>query len=185
VAAHAHGLSIDYQVGDAERLPFDDASFDAVVSTCGVMFATRPEAAAKELARVCRPGGRVALTTWQSDGTLFRMFQVMKRHMPPPPEPAPPSPFAWGNPDRIRELLGDAFDLRLEPGVSYYREPSPEAAWITFSTGYGPTRSLAAGLDPERLQAFRDDFVSFHADFSTDLGITVPRDYWLTVGIRR
>ena len=69
-----------------------------MVSTCGVMFASRPEAAAGELARVCRPGGRIALTTWMSDGNVFKMFQVMKRYMPPPPAPAPPSPFEWGRP---------------------------------------------------------------------------------------
>jgi SAM-dependent methyltransferase len=183
--AAAEGLPIEYRLGDAESLPFEDAEFDAVVSTCGIMFASRPEAAAAELARVCRQGGRIALTTWLSDGNLFKMFQVMKQHMPPPPSPAPPSPFEWGRTERIRELLGSAFDLRFEQGVSYYREPSAEAAWDTFSTGYGPTRSLAASLDPERREALREDFIAFHAGFPTELGICVPRVYWLTVGVRR
>ena len=183
--AVAEGLAIDYQVGDAEALPFDDASFDAVVSTCGVMFASRPEAAAGELARVCRPGGRLALTTWVSDGALFKMFQVMKAHMPAPPSPAPPSPFEWGRTERIQQLLGGAFDLKFERGTSFYREPSAEAAWHTFSTGYGPTKALASSLDDERRAAFQRDFIAFHAGFPTDLGICVPRDYWLTVGRRR
>ena len=182
--AEAEGLRIDYQVGDAEKLPFKDGEFDAVVSTCGVMFASRPEAAAGELARVCRKGGRIALTTWLSDGNLFKMFQVMKRYMPPPPSPAPPSPFEWGRPERIKELLGCAFQLRLEPGVSYYREPSGEAAWETFSNGYGPTRSLANSLDAEKREAFRKDFIAYHNAFPTELGICVPREYWLTVGVR-
>ena len=104
--------------------------------------------------------------------------------MPPPPSPAPPSPFEWGRVERIRELLGSAFELRFEAGVSYYREPSADAAWTTFSTGYGPTRSLAASLDPEWRDAFREDFIWFHAGFPTELGICVPREYWLTVGIR-
>jgi SAM-dependent methyltransferase len=182
--ASAERLPIDYQVGDAENLPFVDGSFDAVVSTCGVMFASRPEAAAAELARVCRKGGRIALTTWLSDGNLFKMFQVMKRYAPPPPNPAPPSPFEWGRIERIRELLGGAFELRFEKGVSYYREPTAEDAWDTFSTGYGPTRSLAGSLDPERRAAFREDFIAFHAGFETELGICVPREYWLTVGVR-
>lgn len=179
------GLAIDYQLGDAERLPFDDGSFDAVISTCGVMFASRPEKAAREIARVVRSGGRVALTTWLSDGNLFKMFQVMKRYMPPPPTPAPPSPFEWGNPDRIRELLGQAFELKFERAVSYYREPGAEAAWETFSTGYGPTRSLAAALDADKREALRADFIAFHAGFPTALGICVPREYWLTVGVRQ
>jgi SAM-dependent methyltransferase len=183
--AEMEALSIEYQIGDAENLPFRDGAFDAIVSTFGVMFASRPDAAAAELARVCRKRGRIALTTWVADGNLFKMFQVMKRYMPPPASPAPPSPFDWGRTERIRELLGDAFDLRFEKGVSYYREPSGDAAWNTFATGYGPTRALAASLDPDRREALRRDFTAFHDGFATDLGICVPREYWLTVGTRR
>ncbi len=182
--AAAEQLAIDYRQGDAENLPFDAASFDAVVSTCGVMFASRPEAAAKELARVCRPGGRIALTTWTADGNLFKMFQIMKRYMAAP-TPGTPSPFDWGNTDRIRQLLDSAFELRFERGVSYYREPSAEAAWETFSTGYGPTKTLAENLDLPRREAFRAEFVAFHAGFPTPLGICVPREYWLTIGVRK
>ena len=183
--AAAEGLRIDYQLGDAERLPFDDGAFDAVVSTCGIMFASQPDAAARELARVCRRGGRVALTTWLSDSNLYRMFEVMKPYMSPPATPTPPrSPFEWGRTERIRELLGDAFALRFEKGVSYYREPSAQAAWETFSKGYGPTRALASGLDADDREALREDFVAFHAGFPTELGICVPREYWLTLGLR-
>ena len=185
INAKVAGLDIDYQLGDAERLPFADGSFDAVVSTCGVMFASRPEKAAREIARVVRKGGRVALTTWLSDGNLFKMFRVMKRYMPPPPVPAPPSPFEWGDTDRLRALLGHSFELKFERAVSYYREPSAEAAWETFSTGYGPTRSLANALDPEKREALRADFIAFHAGFPTPLGICVPREYWLTIGVRQ
>jgi SAM-dependent methyltransferase len=178
-------LPIDYQIGDAEQLPFADGEFDAVISTCGVMFATRQEVAAAELARVVRSGGRIALTTWTPDGNVYKMFEVMKRYMPPPPSPAPRSPFEWGRVERIRELLGDNFDLKFERATSFYREPSAEAAWETFSTGYGPTRALAASLDADRREALRKDFIAFHAAFSTELGISVPREYLLTVGIRK
>jgi SAM-dependent methyltransferase len=177
-------LPIDYQLGDAEDLPFETGAFDAVISTFGVMFVSRPEAAAAELARVCRRGGRIALTTWLSDSTLFGMFEVMKRYMPPAPSPAPRSPFEWGRTARVRELLGSAFALRFEKGISYYREPSGEAAWDTFSNGYGPTRVLATSLDPERRAALREEFARFHAAFPTDLGICVPREYWVTIGVR-
>jgi SAM-dependent methyltransferase len=182
--AEAEGLKIDYRLGDAESLPFENGAFDAIVSTCGVMFATRHEAAADELARVCRKGGRIALTTWPPDSNVAAMFQVMKAYMPAPPTPAPRSPFEWGRPERVRELLGGSFQLRFEKGVSYYREPSAEAAWETFSKGYGPTRSLAASLDPERREALRTDFIAFHARYATDLGTSVPREYLLTVGVR-
>jgi SAM-dependent methyltransferase len=183
--AAAEQLPIRYQQGDAEDLPFSDASFDAVVSTFGVMFASRPEAAARELARVCRPGGRIALTTWTLDGNVWKMFQVMRPFMPAPPVPAPASPFEWGNTGRIRQLLGEAFDLKFERAVSYYREPSAEAAWETFSTSYGPAKALADSLEPSRREQLRASFVAFHADFPTALGICVPREYWLTVGIKK
>lgn len=183
--AKAERLDIEYRVGDAESLPFADGEFDAVISTCGIMFATRPEAAAAELARVCRRGGRVALTTWLSDSNLFQMFLVMKPYMPRPPVPANPSPFEWGRAERIRELLGRDFDLKFEKGVSYYREPSGEAAWETFSTGYGPTKALAATLDEARRAELKRDFVAFHDGFPTELGICVPREYWVTLGTRR
>jgi len=167
----------------AESLLFEDGAFDAVVSTFGVMFASRPEAAAAELARVCRPGGRIALTTWLSDSNLFKMFEVMRRYMAPPARAAR-SPFEWGAIDRLRELLGAAFDLRFERGTSYYRQPSADAAWETFSNGYGPTRALATSLADAQREALRADFTAFHANFPTDLGICVPREYWLTVGTR-
>jgi len=183
--AREEQLVIDYRLGDAEALPFEDGQFDAVVSTFGVMFVSRPEAAARELARVCRTRGRIALTTWMSDSNVFKMFMVMKRYMPPPPTPAPPSPFEWGRTERIRELLGDTFDLRFEQGMSYYREPSAEAAWDTFSKGYGPTRALATNLEPDRRAALREEFIAFHAGFPTELGVCVPRGYWLTIGLRR
>jgi SAM-dependent methyltransferase len=117
--ARAENLPIEYQIGDAETLPFADGSFDAVVSTCGVMFASRPEAAARELARVCRTGGRIALTAWTTDGNLFKMFQVMRACRRT--DPAPASPFAWGGREQVTELLGkDSTSLerarRLPPG---------------------------------------------------------------------
>jgi hypothetical protein len=104
--------------------------------------------------------------------------------MPPPPNPAPRSPFEWGRTERIKDLLGNAFQLRFEKGVSYYREPSPQAAWETFANGYGPTRALAISLDPERRNALRAEFMAFHAGFQTALGTCVPREYWLTIGVR-
>jgi SAM-dependent methyltransferase len=183
--AAAENFAIEYRIGDAENLPFADGDFDAVISTCGIMFASRPEAAAAELARVCRKGGRIALTTWLSDSNLFRMFEVMRPYMPAPPVPAPPSPFAWGRTERLRELLGAAFELKFEKGVSHYREPSGEAAWNTFSNGYGPTKALAASLDETRRAQLRRDFIAFHDGFPAELGICVPREYWVTVGVRK
>jgi SAM-dependent methyltransferase len=183
--AQTRGWPIEYEVGDAESLRFEDASFDAVVSTVGVMFVTRPEAAAAEIARIVRPGGRIGLVTWKPDGSVFEMFKVMKPYMPPPPATAPPSPFEWGKRERIQALFGDAFELGFEDGETVYRERDGEAAWRAFATGYGPTRTLAQSLDDERREALHRDFVAFHDRRRTELGVTLPREYLVTVGRRR
>jgi SAM-dependent methyltransferase len=178
------GLDIEFREGDAEALPFDDGAFDAVLSTFGVMFVQRPEDAAAELARVCRPGGRLALATWTPDGNVFEMFKVIKGYMPPPDGTPPTSPFEWGRPQRVRELLSNAFNLSFENGTSYYREPDGKAAWQTFSEGYGPVRALAAKLDPHQRARFEEEFTAFHEGFADELGITVPREYWVVHGVR-
>jgi ubiquinone/menaquinone biosynthesis C-methylase UbiE len=183
--AQREHLAIDYALADAEALPFEDGEFDAVISTFGVMFAGQPEAAAAEITRVLRPGGRVALSTWLPDSNVFKMFLVMKAYMAAPPQPAPPSPFEWGKQERVSALLGQHFELRFERGTSMYREPDGQHAWETFVNGYGPTKMLAASLDAERRAALQRDFVAFHDTFGDELGITVPRGYLVTVGTRR
>lgn len=180
--ALSDGLPIDYRLGDAEALPYPDAGFDAVVSTFGVMFVGRPEAAARELARVCRPGGRLALATWTPDGAIASMFAVMRPYMA---AVSAVSPFDWGRTERLRELLGDAFDLTVRTETSHYVETGGEAAWNTFVTGYGPTRMLAASLDEERRAALKRDFVAFHERYREGQGIHVPRSFVLTLGTRR
>ncbi|SDM62565.1 Methyltransferase domain-containing protein [Franzmannia pantelleriensis] len=182
--AAARGLDIDFQHGDAEALPFEDAAFDAVISTFGVMFVQRPEDAAAELARVCRPGGRLALAVWTPDGNVFEMFKVIKEYMPPPDGTPPPSPFEWGDPARVRQLLGNAFDLHFENGVSYYRKPDGLAAWQVFSEGYGPVRTLATSLESTQRERFAEDFIAFHQAFVDEMGITVPREYRVVGGMR-
>jgi SAM-dependent methyltransferase len=178
-------LKIDFRVADAEKLPFEDESFDVVISTCGVMFVRDPKAAAGELARVCRKGGRLGLTTWPADGTIAGLFKVMKPYMPESPSPPPPSPFEWGSRETVRQLLGSAFDLRFETGSTVLREPSGRAVWELFVAGYGPTKSLAASLDSERREGLKRDFIAYHESFKTELGVAMPRDYLLTIGIRQ
>ena len=183
--ASARGLDIAFMEGDAEALPFEDGAFSAVISTFGVMFAQRPEDAAAELARVCRPGGRLVLAVWAPDGTVQDMFRIIKGYMPRPEGSPPPSPFEWGNQERLSDLLGAAFDLRFEQGTSFYREPDGDAAWRTFSEGYGPVRMLANKLDAERREQFQAEFTAFHEGFADELGITVPRTYLVVHGTRR
>jgi ubiquinone/menaquinone biosynthesis C-methylase UbiE len=179
------GLQIDFRVADAEKPPFANHSFDAVISTFGVMFVRDPQAAAAELARVCRPGGRVGLTTWLPDGTIAGMFKVMKPYMPEPPASPPSSSFEWGSKDYVRQLLGTAFDLRFETGTTVLRVPNGLAAWELFVKGYGPTKTLSASLDPERRERLKHDFIVYHEGFKSELGVAMPRDYLLTIGVRK
>jgi SAM-dependent methyltransferase len=180
--AAEHGLEIDYRVGDCEQLELPDASVDAVSSTCGVMFSPDHEASARELARVTRPGGRIALANWTPTGGLARMFAVMAPFMPAPP---PSSPFDWGDRERVSELLGHAFDLRLEEHVSTLRLPSGEAYWELFSSSYGPTKVLADSLGERREELHRAWVEFFEAEYRVNGEIRHTREYLLVVGERR
>jgi ubiquinone/menaquinone biosynthesis C-methylase UbiE len=184
-AAQLQGLAIDYQHADAERLPFPDASFDGVISTFGVMFVGKPEAAAAELARVVKKGGRVVLATWKHDSNVFQLFNVMKKFMPAPPQPPPPSPFAWGRYERLTELLGSNFELKFEEGTNHFRYGSGEQAWNLWVNHYGPTRSLASSLDDARREEFKRDMVAWHETFPSKLGYDQPREYVVTCGVRK
>jgi SAM-dependent methyltransferase len=178
-------LSIDYRHADAEQLPFADGSFDAVVSTFGVMFVGKPEAAAAELGRVVKRGGRVVLSTWRYDSNVFNMFGVMKPFMAPPPQPAPPSPFEWGKVERLRELLGAQFELQFEEGENHYRYASGEQAWDLWVNHYGPSKTLAASLDDARLAQFKQAMIAWHEGFVSPLGFDQPRRYVIARGIRK
>ena len=176
------GLEIDYAVGDAENLDIADASFDKVSSTCGIMFAPDHEAVAGELARITKPGGRIALANWTPTGGLAKMFKVMAPYMPAPP---PSSPFDWGDEARVTELLGDAFELDLEEHVSTLRVPSGEAYWELFSTSYGPTKTLADGLGDRREDLHRDWVEFFESNYRDNGEIAHTREFLLVLGKRR
>jgi ubiquinone/menaquinone biosynthesis C-methylase UbiE len=176
------GLEIEYVVGDAERLELPDASFDKVSSTCGIMFAPDHEAVARELARVAAPGARIALANWTPEGGLGRMFRMMAPYQPAPP---PSSPFDWGDKDRVRELLGQSFELDIEERVSTFRMPSGEAYWELFSTSYGPTKTLADSLGDRREELHRDWVDFFERNYGENGGIAHTREYLLVLGTRR
>lgn len=177
-------LAIEYRQADAEQLPFADGAFDVLISTFGVMFASKPERAAAEIARVVRPGGRVVLATWTPDGNVFNMFGVMKKFMAAPPAPLP-SPFDWGRAARVVELLGAAFDLRFEDGTNRFRYGSGEQAWKLWLNHYGPTKSLAASLDDARRRDFEREMIAWHETFPSGLGYEQPRTYLVTHGVRK
>jgi SAM-dependent methyltransferase len=184
--AAAAGLDIDYRVGDCENLEgVEDASFDAVSSTCGVMFAPDHEATARELGRVTAPGGTIALANWTPEGGLGRLFKVMAPFQPPP-APGAGSPFAWGTETHVRELLGSDFDLEIEEHVSTYRVPSGEEYWQVFSSSYGPTKTLAESLDDDRREELHRSWVDlFENDYRDGDEIAHTREYLLVLGTRR
>lgn len=178
-AARALSTGIDFLIGDAEALPFPDAHFDALISTFGVMFVRDPEAAASELARVIRPGGRVVLANWAVSGSVHEMFKLIRSYRPTEQSPAP-SPFEWGETGRVQELLGEHFELEFEEGSSFFRPESGQAAWSTFSTGFGPVVSLLEELGPQEAAALESEFVAFHEAHRSTSGIVLPRPYVIT-----
>ncbi len=177
------GLEIEYVVGDAERLELADASFDKVSSTCGIMFAPDHEASARELARVTKPGGRIALANWTPTSGLAKLFKIMAPYQPALP---PSSPFDWGDEGRVHELLGESFELELSEHVSPLHVSSGEEYWELFSTSYGPTKTLADSLGDERREELHRDWVEFfETNHRANGGIVQPREYLLVLGTRR
>jgi ubiquinone/menaquinone biosynthesis C-methylase UbiE len=176
-------LPIAFHLADAERLPFPDAHFDGVISTFGVMFAVDQAQAARELARVCRPGGRLVLATWAPDGAVAEFFGVLAKYNDAPPPAS--SPLAWGDREHVTALLGDAFSLKFEPGVNHAYHEDEDAIWNWYARGFGPLRMLIEGLGADRRADLKRDLDSYHSHYRTTAGLTVAREYLLTVGTRR
>ncbi|MEU3949602.1 methyltransferase domain-containing protein [Streptomyces sp. NPDC029526] len=159
-AAEERGARLRWETADAEALPYDDASFDTVLSCVGVMFAPHHRAAADELTRVCRPGGTLGLVSWTPEGFIGRMLGTLKPYAPPPPPGAQPPPL-WGDENHVRELLGDRVtDVTAERRtVVVDRFTSPEEFRDFFKSRYGPVISVYASLadTPDRAAALDRD----------------------------
>jgi len=167
--AKTAGADIEFTEGDAEALPYPDASFDVVFSQFGHMFAPRPEVAVAEMLRVLRPGGRIAFSTWPPELFIGRMFLLVGQYLPPPPGVAPVS--LWGDPNIIRERLGDAVsDLSFEREAMLVPALSPQHVRHMFEGTAGPVVKLVESLkdDPARLARFRADMETLIASFTTD-----------------
>lgn len=181
--AREQNLQIDYAVGDCERLDgIADGSFDVLSSTCGIMFAPDHAAAAQQIARVVKIGGRIGLANWTPEGGLGRMFKMMAPFQPAPP---PSNPFDWGREERVRELLGGSFDLEFEKQISILRTRDGEEYWQLFSSNYGPTKTLADSLGPRR-EEFHRTWVDFFEDnYRKDGQIVHDREWLLVLGTRK
>jgi ubiquinone/menaquinone biosynthesis C-methylase UbiE len=176
--AQADRLPVTFQVADAEALPFDDASFDVVLSTFGVMFAPDQEQAAKELQRVVVPGGRIGLANWTPEGFIGQLFKVMSAHVAPPAGLR--SPVEWGTETRLVELFGPhVTNIETTRRMYTFRFRSAEH-WIEFfRTYYGPTHKAFAALDERGQHALHADLVSFLQVWnrSTGPGLVIPSEY--------
>src|ERR671917_1041872 len=184
--AEVEGLEITFDVGDAEDLPYPDASFDVVLSTLGVMFAPDQEKVAEELLRVCRPGGKIGLANWTPDGFIGNMFRTLGKHVPPPPGIKPPP--LWGTEERLRELLGEGVaSLEVTRRSYMFRYPSARHFVEYFRSYYGPTLKAFESLDPNGQEALAKDLEELLAQWNTsgDATLVVPSDYLEVVAIRR
>lgn len=153
--ANAERLAIELVEGDAEALPFADASFDVALSTFGVMFAPDQERAARELVRVVRVGGTIALANWTPEGFIGRFLAAVGKHVPPPVGVA--SPIYWGSEVRLRELFPGVRSFRAERREFVFRYESTDHFIDVFRRYYGPTYKAFASLDPQRQEALADD----------------------------
>ncbi|MDK3256984.1 methyltransferase domain-containing protein [Blastococcus capsensis] len=187
--AEAQGLELEWTEADAENLPFEDGSFDVVMSTIGVMFAPHHQDAADQLLRVCRPGGTVGLLCWTPDGMLGALFATMKPFAPPPPPGAQPPPL-WGSQDHVQALFGDEVEWRTltRDVLEITAFPDPHDYARHFTTYYGPTIAARANAVREGREAEFDDALD---RFSVEWNRGTPdrarfeKEYLLAVGTRR
>jgi SAM-dependent methyltransferase len=184
--AAADRMQVDFQVGDAEALPFPPASFDVVLSSVGVMFAPNQAKAAAELLRVCRPGGRIGLASWTPEGFLGDLFRLLGSYAPPPA--GLQSPMRWGSEAGLRQLFAD--DIRsLEATRRIYTFSFRDAShWIDVFRGtYGPVHKLFAALDAGRRDALDADLRALlgRHDTGGGRGLVVPSEYLEAVATRR
>jgi ubiquinone/menaquinone biosynthesis C-methylase UbiE len=184
--AQAERLGVSFEIGDAEDLPYPDASFDVVLSTLGVMFAPDQEKTAAEMLRVCRPGGKIGLANWTPDGYIGQMFRTMGKYVTPPPGIKPPP--LWGTEERVRELLGEGVSSLEATRRSYaFRYPSAEAFVEYFRKYYGPTLKAFESLEEGGQEALARDLEELLEEWNTsgDETLVVWSDYLEVVALRR
>jgi SAM-dependent methyltransferase len=179
------GADVRWVVGDAVELPFADASFHVVTSTFGHMFAPDQAAAARELVRVCRPGGRLGLCCWTPDSVFSRQLQIVTAHLPPPP-PAFRPPALWGDEAHVRGLLEPlGVDVRVRRDAVALRAPSPEAQVTFYENAFGPYVTARAALG-DAWPAARQEAIDFvtAVNEADDGTLAVSFEYLETIGRR-
>jgi len=183
--AVAERVRVTFVEGDAENIPFPDASFDVVLSTFGAMFAPNHEKAASELLRVCKPGGKIGMANWTPDSVIGELFRITGRHVVPPTGLKPPA--LWGSEDRLRELFGGGIaSLHVTKRSFTFRYHSPEHWLEYFKTYYGPTLKAFEALDNAGQEALARDLLDLWRRFNRSSGDTLmaPGDYLEVVATR-
>lgn len=176
--AEAERLEIAFREADAEALPFEDGSFDVVVSTFGVMFTPDQERAASEMVRVCRRGGKIGLANWTPEGFIGQVFKTIGKHVAPPA--GAKSPALWGTRARIAELFGPhAASVKSAQRDYTFRYRSPQHWLDVFKTYYGPLLKTFAALEPAAQSALERDLIALIAQFNraADRSMVVPSEY--------
>jgi SAM-dependent methyltransferase len=182
--AKADGLPLRTQEANAEQLPFRGGEFDAVVSTFGVMFAGDQAAAAAELVRVCRPGGRIGLCNWTPRSFIADLFLTIRRHLPAPPGAS--SPMVWGDERGVRNLLGKGAEVRTAHRFFQVRFRSPQHFLDEFRTYYGPTLKAFAALPPDGAEKLAGEMLALAAAQNrADDTLVIPSEYLEVVALRR
>ena len=178
-------MAVDWVEGDAEQLPFEDESFDLVLSAFGVQFAPRHEIVARELARVCRPGGRIGLVNWTPEGQIGELFKIMGAYLPAPPDYASPPPL-WGSEEHVRGLFADtSVELEFARGHNPWRFDSAEHYVVFMETHYGPTLKARERLTGEgRWEECRDEIhaMAERRNEATDGSLLMQAEYLVAMG---
>ena len=182
----AEGWPIEFKQADAEALPFGDGTFDAVVSTFGVMFTPNQEKAAAEMLRVCKPGGKIGLANWTPDGFIGQLFKIVGKHMPPPA--GVKSPILWGTRARLDELFGAQAAAIDAPPRNYVFRYRSAQHWIdVFRAYYGPVHKTFGALPADGQKALVEDITTLIGRFNTarDGTMVVPGEYLEVVIVKR
>lgn len=184
--AKREGLTAQFDEGDAEALPYDQASFDSVITMFGAMFAPRPDLVAAELKRVTRPGGAIAMANWTPTGFIGQMFKITSSHVPPPA--GMPSPVLWGTEETVRERLSEGIsDFQTTRQSVTFRFPFAPAQVVEhFFVYYGPSFKAFTALDDNSQNALRRDLEQHWTahNQATDGTTVVPAEYLKVVAVR-
>ena len=183
--ASQYGVTVDWVEGDAEDLPYEDERFDAVLSAFGVQFAPRHAVVARELARVCRPGGTIGLVNWTPEGQVGTVLRTIGRYMPAPPAFASPPPL-WGSEQHVRDLFaGTGVELEFARGLNPWRFDSPEHYVVFMETHYGPMLKARERLTGEgRWEECRGEILADvrRRNEATDGSLLMHAEYLVTIG---